>query len=601
VSRKDPHKGKLRIGDDWNAITIIALSQSNPLKAIAEFVENSIDARARNISITRGREKGSHYLRIKDDGSGIPRDAEGRPDFHYVATHICDSIKRRLKAEGVQGVQGEFGIGLLSFWILGEELVLTSAGDDGRTYQMHMRRGTPDYRVTRKPTLLTEPGAELVIRGILPGIRSFSGEKIQWYLASELRDRIRSSGVQVRMIDRIARAEFKVEPRQFEGRLLHGLPGPATSPNGLYLELYLNEPDPANQVGLYRRGTRVLDNLAELEGFQRPPWTSLCLQGLVDAGYLNLTPGTRLGVIHDDALEQLRRELEPIEAELVRAIEAQKQAAEEKTSRDVLRSIQSALKEALLALPEEEYDWFELRKKADGKRRPRIDEVLDADALHENGAATTPATASDDTVDQLKFFEHAGPLFSVAISPASAVVAVGQSRPLQAMARDRSRRRIDDGVAMRWQILEGDGRIEPEDGQIVRFHAAAEPGLVRVQLTASQGSVNCQADALLTVTATLLPPPVREDATHPGIPGYTFEKAPGHLWRSRYDAGQNLIVINNGHRDFVFASRNKTLKLRYFCRLFAKELVLRNFLGISNDQLLERMIELTLYTEEHLK
>ena len=42
VRRKD--SGKLRIGDDWNAIRIIALSQSNPLKAIAEFVENSIDA-----------------------------------------------------------------------------------------------------------------------------------------------------------------------------------------------------------------------------------------------------------------------------------------------------------------------------------------------------------------------------------------------------------------------------------------------------------------------------------------------------------------------------------------------------------------------------
>src|SRR5690349_10579558 len=28
--------GRLRIGDDWNAITIIALSQQNPLKAVAE-------------------------------------------------------------------------------------------------------------------------------------------------------------------------------------------------------------------------------------------------------------------------------------------------------------------------------------------------------------------------------------------------------------------------------------------------------------------------------------------------------------------------------------------------------------------------------------
>src|SRR2546430_17554819 len=41
-------RGKLKIGDDWNAITIIARSQTSPLKAIAELVENSIDAKARD-------------------------------------------------------------------------------------------------------------------------------------------------------------------------------------------------------------------------------------------------------------------------------------------------------------------------------------------------------------------------------------------------------------------------------------------------------------------------------------------------------------------------------------------------------------------------
>jgi hypothetical protein len=94
--------GKLRIGDDWNAITIIALSQDNPLKAIAEFVENSIDA-------------------------GVRRNDEGAPDFRYVATHICDSIKRQLKSGGAKGIQGEFGIGLLSFWTVGEVLAAATA------------------------------------------------------------------------------------------------------------------------------------------------------------------------------------------------------------------------------------------------------------------------------------------------------------------------------------------------------------------------------------------------------------------------------------------------------------------------------------------
>ena len=128
---RSDQRGKLRIGNDWNAITIIALSQSNPLKAIAELVENSIDARATNVTITRGRSEGRHYLEVRDNGQGIPRDGDGRPDFRYVATHICDSVKRRLKVEGAAGLQGEFGIGLLSFWTLGEELTLTSTG--GRT------------------------------------------------------------------------------------------------------------------------------------------------------------------------------------------------------------------------------------------------------------------------------------------------------------------------------------------------------------------------------------------------------------------------------------------------------------------------------------
>jgi hypothetical protein len=65
-------------------------------------------------------------------------------------------------------------------------------------------------------------------------------------------------------------------------------------------------------------------------------------------------------------------------------------------------------------------------------------------------------------------------------------------------------------------------------------------------------------------------------------------------------AGAFVIVVNNGHRDFVFVSRTQALKLRYLVKLYVKELVLRNFSGLPGDQLLERMIELSLYTEDKL-
>src|SRR5438445_11466608 len=118
---RSDQRGKLRIGNDWNAITIIALSQSNPLKAIAELVENSIDPRATNVTIVRGRSEGRHYLEVRDNGQGMPRDAHGQPEFPYVATHIWNSVKRGLKVAGAAGLQGEFGIALLSSWPLREE------------------------------------------------------------------------------------------------------------------------------------------------------------------------------------------------------------------------------------------------------------------------------------------------------------------------------------------------------------------------------------------------------------------------------------------------------------------------------------------------
>jgi len=349
-------RGKLKIGDDWNAITIIALSQSNPLKAIAELVENSIDAKASSVTITRGREHGRHFLAIRDDGEGVPRNADGRPDFHYVATHICDSVKRRLKAGGAAGLQGEFGIGLLSFWTVGEELTMISTGADQRVYQMIMRKGDPGYTVNPRRALFGERGTEVRIAPLLEGTRSLSGEKIQWYLAAELRDRIRQTGAKITVIDRLARKQYAVEPRQYEGRLLHELPAARTPFGDIYAELYLNEPADKNAIALFRHGTRVIEDIALLDDFAHPPWTLRHLQGHLDAPFVNLTPGTRTGIVQDASYAALCAGLSNLELKLGEIIEEQRRAEEEQASRELLRTIQRAFREALLALPAEEYD-----------------------------------------------------------------------------------------------------------------------------------------------------------------------------------------------------------------------------------------------------
>ncbi len=288
---RDTGRGRLRIGNQWNAIRIIALSQTNPLKAIAEFVENSIDAGAKNVSIIRGKSRGEQYLKVVDDGSGIS-------DFHYVATHIGDSIKRRLKEQGAEGIQGEFGIGMLSFWTVGEELTLTSCAPEGEPQRLHLVKDSPDFTIRPSRELFERPGTALHVQPLLPGVKSLSGEKIQSYLASELRDRISRSGVRIRIVDRSARKDLLVEPRRFHGQLLHGLPEPRTPLGEVYVECYLTE------------------------------------------------PGSGAGVVYDDAFDSLVDALEPVERALNEAIEEHRRAEEEEASKAMLRRITRALKEA---------------------------------------------------------------------------------------------------------------------------------------------------------------------------------------------------------------------------------------------------------------
>jgi hypothetical protein len=592
--------GKLRIGDDWNAITIIASSQQSPLKAVAELVENSIDAGATRVTITRGKDRKEPYLRIVDDGAGVPRDSNGLPDFQYVATHICDSLKRRLKREDRGRVQGEFGIGLLSFWTLGEELMLASVGSNGKSYEMRMRKGDPRYTLSERRRLFASQGTEVTIRPLLAGIRHLSGEKIQWYLAAELRDRIKNSKVQIEVIDRQARTRQQVVPREFGGQLLHHLPSAESTWGEVYLELYLDDPQAASHLGLYRHGTRVVDELASLDHFQRPPWNTGYLQGIIDAPFLTLTPGTRSGILQDERFWGFCMALEPVEKFLLEAIDEQRRAAEERASRDIMRAIHRAFREALLALPADEYDWFSI---PDGKENIRPGaQKPGLEAGDGEATAQTVGEGSEGTrIHQKEFFDFPGPLYSVVISPASCTVPVGQTKSLRGVARDRERRLVDDRLLWNWAIMEGSGELRNTDSEIIDFLAPQDPGLTRVRVSVRQADKECEAEGLITVTDALLPEIPKTSGNRQGLPAYTFHRAPGELWRSRYEEERNLIIINNAHRDFIYSSRNKALKLRYICRLYIKELVQQNFPGLSADRLLERMVELSLYTEEHLR
>lgn len=603
-TRQKGSSGRLRIGDDWNAITIIALSQNNPLKAIAEFVENSIDAQSQHVTIIRGKEKGKHYFKIIDDGNGIPCTDEGVPDFKFVATHICDSLKRRLKEEGATNIQGEFGIGLLSFWTVGHKLIMISQGKDGKTYQMEMEKGKPGYTITYHHRLIPIKGTQLTISPLLAGIRFLNGEKIQRYLASELRDRIRNSGVKIKIIDRTSRAEFDVEPRKYSGQLLHNVSCITTPLGDVYVELYLSVKSPENSISLCRSGTRVLPSIVVLDEFGGEPWTSEYFQGIIDAPFLNLTPGTRDGIIRDERFAVLCEAVTPLKERLRAIVEEQSKAEDERMSRNILRSVQKAIREAMLILPQEEYDWFDLYESKKGNVSSKSDSQ---DSSFKTDGVVMLADKNEQEIREVnrqkEFFEFCGPLFSVRIQPGSALVEVEKTKSFRAIGVDRNKRQVESILLFSWMIVEGKGSLDKQEGEIVTFQAQQEPGLTKLKVVVKQGENVCEAESIITVVDTLVKSTAAGSgfSSNKGLPGYTLENAPGKLWRSHYDQRRNIVVINSGHRDFVYAGRIHTRKLRYICRLFAKELIYHNFMGAPPDQLLERMVELSLYTEDNLK
>ena len=85
-----------------------------------------------------------------------------------------------------------------------------------------------------------------------------------------------------------------------------------------------------------------------------------------------------------------------------------------------------------------------------------------------------------------------------------------------------------------------------------------------------------------------------------GLPSYRLEAEHGQPWRSRYDQRGNEIVINSAHRDFLASRVSPAKHRRYIGKLYAKELVLSNFPHESPAQALERLVEITLRTEDSL-
>lgn len=197
-SKRDPSRVKLQPADAFDLIRWLARSQSDPRKAVAELVQNAIDANARTIVIERRRRGRRPVLVVRDDGEGIRPQEERDTALRYIATHIGRSHKRNLspRERHDQIVAGQYGIGLLGFWSIGHRMEIRSRVGRGAIWTLRLIEDEPRAEVAPAPPAIdvSQTFTEIVISELHSAAsRSLAARRLSEYLGAELRGPLRAS------------------------------------------------------------------------------------------------------------------------------------------------------------------------------------------------------------------------------------------------------------------------------------------------------------------------------------------------------------------------------------------------------------------------
>lgn len=404
---------KLKAQDPFDLIRLLARSQSDPRKAVAELVQNSLDAGARRIEIQWFNQKGQRALSIWDDGAGVFSHMERRDALRRIAQTIGHSHKRDLTPgqRREELILGKYGIGLIGFWSVGETLEMRSRVSGCKPYvlRMHEDREQGEVFASRSRRLDEEDTyTEVTILGLHNGALSkIRPARLQAYLATELRGQLVDRDAIVRIRDRVARGrskkEFVVKPQPFVGRPLEGLtelevPGYESA----RLELYLVAPE-ENRVGVVSLscgGTVVLTDIAEIDGVNEPrePWNTGRFEGVIDFPDLHVAPASRRGFSHDEPVTVFLEKLSELELELGSRVASEARRREAMRSQQVAKLIRKAFVSVAESLPD--YDFFDVT----ASRSPSTDEdgVLGGEPVETDpdgvgvGEQTTSPLPQDD-------------------------------------------------------------------------------------------------------------------------------------------------------------------------------------------------------------
>ncbi|MBI3726260.1 ATP-binding protein [bacterium] len=601
--------GTLRARDSFDLIRLLARSQTDPRKATAELVQNSLDAGARRLVVTRARERGAVVLKIADDGEGVLPDLAREDALEYLARNIGHSRKHGLTLEERRGALGRYGIGLIGFWAIGEELELRTRVRDGRVLALVLREDEPGYKIvesafssatTDGDPLRAPTCTEVVVQRVHSAcLSALAGRRLQDYLAFELRGQIRERGVPILLHDGLARGRgarvFRVEPRALEGIPLDG-PAQLEVPGfrAARLELRVLSEGARGGVALAAEGAIVADDLAREPalGLDHAPWTEPRLAGVVDFPDLAPGPGSRRGVVPNRAAEALRSALLSVEANVVTALAVAREAPARELEREALQRLRRAFSNLTLELPR--YELLGVAAGAAPAPGPDVGNTGLAVGSPEGGEPEMSDEAGKEPEKPLGEPGDASELSTVEIVPSSVAVPPGGARNARAIARDGAGREIESGLTFAWSIEDSTlATLAQTDGARARLRAGEPEGATHlcVSVTSANGrSAEARAEVSVRVSAS---------RSRSGIPDPVLIDDTTGSWRTRVREGR--WEVNSGHRDYRLVRDRAERRLEYLAILLAKEIVFHSEGGDSRvGEVLESLAEVSAYALRQL-
>jgi hypothetical protein len=580
--------GNIGVHDPFELIRHLARSQSDPRKAVAELVQNSLDEQATHVTIERYRESGEAVLSILDDGSGVLPDQPRRDALTAIATNIGHSRKRQLSFDERmrQAMLGQYGIGLLGFWAVGHELRIISRVANSEVWALTLFEDSPRYTIARMPDVIDRPPTwtEVQVRRLhRAALAPTVGGRLATYLSVELRGQLVRHGTELRLIDRIARGAADklvvIKPSHLAGERLPGLE-PIRLPDFKYpVELTLHfagdaGPD-AGRVRLACAGAVVLDDLAALPELAHAPWTDERLVGVVDFPHLEVPPGSRRGIVPNAAAAVLVDALIAVEPLVTARLEERSRAEAASLSEDLHRQLAKLFTRVTTFVPH--LEWFPVARKSGT-----------VDDAPPGGSAVPPKTdepaperEAPPAEDQPELFPP-GPLHTVSVRPAKLELGVGDRKELKATAVDEHGRSVTEGLRFEWKASSALSLAAAEELATIEGLRASTTEIVEVIARQDERERMCVVP--VRVVSELHR---RADA---GIPQPEEVSEPLQTWRSRLV--DQRWQINTGHPDYRALASEARPRLRYLAMLLSKEVVSRNFPQPGVGAVLEELVGL---------